>query len=76
MPGKGIDCQDVLNNEAVFVMDTGLSRSPTGGTLIATRTVPLGPYWMTGGAGLPVPSKEAVKAILNQLNRGAILGAF
>jgi hypothetical protein len=52
-PGAGIACRDLLHNkEDLFVMDLGLSRSDPEGRAFATRTVPLGEYWMTTGAGL------------------------
>jgi hypothetical protein len=58
--GAGLHCQDVLNNEGLFLMDLGLSQSAKGGNAaLATRTIPLGEYWMTTGAGLPINSKRA-----------------
>jgi len=61
VPEAGLYCQDVLNGEELFLMDLGLSQSITGGNAaIATRTIPLGEYSMTGGAGLPISSKKAV----------------
>jgi len=36
---RGIDCRDILNNEDVFVMDLGLSRSAPAGGAPATRTI-------------------------------------
>lgn len=76
VPGAGIDCHDLLNQEAVFLMDTGLSRTAPGGGVLATRTIPLGPYSMTGGAGLPVTSGESLKNALKQIEKGAKLGEF
>jgi hypothetical protein len=67
----GLRCQDVLNNEDVFLMDLGLSQSDKGGiAAFATRTVPLGEYWMTTGAGLPVNSKKAALDALGQIASG------
>jgi hypothetical protein len=61
VPGAGVHCQDVLNGEELFLMDLGLSQSiPDGTAALATRTIPLGEYSMTGGAGLPISSKKAV----------------
>ena len=49
-------------------MDLGLSRSVSGADAVfASRTVPLGEYWITTGAGLPVNSPKAVKAALSRL---------
>jgi hypothetical protein len=60
-PGAGLDCEDILTKEDVFVMDLGLSRSASKGGALATRTIPLGEYWMTSGAGLPMASGEALQ---------------
>ena len=55
VPDAGIHCRDVLNGEELFVMDLALSRSfQHHGAALATRTIPLGEFWMTGGAGLPI----------------------
>jgi hypothetical protein len=60
VPGAGLHCRDVLNNEELFVMDLGLSQSAKAGkTVFATRTIHLGEYSMTSGAGLPINSKRA-----------------
>lgn len=67
VPGAGLRCQDVLNGEELFLMDLALSQGvPSVNAALATRTIPLGEYWMTGGAGLPVSSK---KSILDALRR-------
>ena len=67
VPGAGLRCQDVLNGEELFLMDLALSQGvPNVNAALATRTIPLGEYWMTGGAGLPVSSK---KSILDALRR-------
>jgi len=67
VPGAGIHCQDVLNGGELFLMDLAMSQSvPSGNAALATRTLPLGEYWMTGGAGLPISSK---KSILDALRR-------
>jgi hypothetical protein len=36
---------------------------------LATRTIPLGEYWMTGGAGLPINSQESVVDALRRIAR-------
>jgi hypothetical protein len=67
VPGAGLHCQDVLNGGELFLMDLALSQSiPDDKAALATRTIPLGAYSMTGGAGLPISSK---KAILDALRR-------
>jgi hypothetical protein len=69
VPGAGLHCQDVLNGGELFLMDLGLSQSVGGNAAFTTRTVPLGEYWMTGGAGLPTNSK---KAVMDALSRSEI----
>jgi hypothetical protein len=67
VPGAGLHCQDVLNGGELFLMDLAMSQSvPDDNAALATRTIPLGEYWMTGGAGLPISSK---KSILDALRR-------
>jgi hypothetical protein len=48
-------------------MDRALSRSLTGGFALATRTIPLGEYWMTGGAGLPIQSADSIEDALYRI---------
>lgn len=69
VPDAGIHCTDALNNDRLFVMDLGLSHSLGGGGVIATRTIPLGEYWMTGGAGLPINSEMARRNALGGIVR-------
>ncbi|MGD0076907.1 MAG: hypothetical protein ABSD31_21665 [Candidatus Binataceae bacterium] len=69
VPGAGLYCWDVLNNEELFLMDLALSQSASHANVaFATRTIPLGEYWMTSGAGLPINSK---KTVLDALKRSA-----
>lgn len=64
VPGAGLYCRDFLNSEDLFVMDLALSRSlPSGKAALATRTIPLGEYSMTSGAGLPINSEKTVQAL-------------
>jgi hypothetical protein len=71
VPDAGLYCQDVLNSEELFVMDVAFSRSvPSGGMALATRTIPLGEYWMTGGAALPINSGNAIKNALSRIESG------
>lgn len=70
IPNAGVYCRDTLNAEELFVMDLGLSRNASvEGGAIATRTLPLGEYWMTGGAGLPVSSKMDIEGAFLQIVR-------
>jgi len=58
--GAGLHCRDLLNNEQLFLMDVGLSRGAANpGVALATRTLPLGDYWITTGAALPINSDTA-----------------
>ena len=69
--GAGLRCQDVLNNEDLFLMDLGLSQSAKGANAaLATRTIPLGEYWMTTGAGLPINSKKPALDALGRIASG------
>ncbi len=71
VPGVGLHCQDVLNGGDLFLMDLGLSQSAKGtNAALATRTIPLGEYWMTGGAGLPINSKKAALDALSRIESG------
>ncbi len=69
--GAGIHCRDILNGEDLFLMDVGLS-GVDGATpsAFATRTIPLGEYCMTGGAGLPISSKDSVLEALSGIDTG------
>ena len=68
VPGAGLHGRDVLNGEELFLMDLAMSRNvPSAHAALATRTLPLGEYWMTGGAGLPVCSKESILDALRRI---------
>ena len=70
VPGAGLYCKDGLNNGELFLMDVALSQSlKDGNAVLATRTMPLGEYWMTGGAGLPINSKEAMLDAISRFER-------
>lgn len=70
VPGAGLHCQDVLNGGKLFLMDLAMSQSvANGNAALATRTIPLGEYWMTGGAGLPISSKESILDALRRIDR-------
>jgi hypothetical protein len=69
VPGAGLHCQDVLNGGELFLMDLAMSQSvPNGYDALATRTIPLGEWWMTGGTGLPVSSKESIVDALRRID--------
>ena len=54
-----------LAKEDVFIMDVSFSRSSSASALpiLATRIIPLGDYWMTGGAALPSGSSAIAVAM-------------
>ena len=60
----GIYCDDVLTGERMFLMDLALSRNPQRDkVLLATRTISLGEYSMSGGAGLPIDQKVVMHGL-------------
>lgn len=71
VPGAGLHCRDVLNGGELFLMDRAFSQSfPCGTVALATRTISLGEFWMTGGAGLPIDCETDVPAALRQIESG------
>lgn len=62
--GAGAEFVDLFSAEKIFIMDIAMSRTPLG-MAYATRTIPLGQFWMTGGAALPADSDGIHKAILD-----------
>jgi hypothetical protein len=74
VPDAGLYVYDTLNEEELFLMDLGFSRSlKQGGVALATRTIPLGDYCMTGGAPLPITSADAVESTLLEMDEGPML---
>ena len=71
VPGAGAHCEDFLNDEDLFVMDIGMSRNPVAGFVLATRTIPLGECWMTGGTALPITNPEIIKNAQRQFRERA-----
>jgi hypothetical protein len=66
VPGAGLHCTDILNGGELFLMDVAMSQSvPAGKGALATRTIPLGDYWMTSGAGLPIHSGADMQKALS-----------
>jgi hypothetical protein len=65
VPGAGVQCWDSLSKQDLFIMDRGFSHSSSTDELppLATRTIPLGDYWMTGGAALPTGSSAIAVAM-------------
>ena len=71
VPGAGAHFVDLLSGEELFIMDVGLSQNPLD-VAYATRTIPLGQFWMTGGAGLPTGS-GAIKNAIDRLGKQRLL---
>lgn len=76
VPNMGIQCWDSLAQEDIFIMDLGLSQSRSTNELpaLATRTISLGDYWMTGGAALPTDS-SVIAAALKMHNHKELMSA-
>ena len=74
-PGAAVYCLDTLSNEYIVLVDIGLSQTIVRGMrgLFATRTVPLGGYWMTTGAPLPVGDKRTGETVIRKIERGNLL---
>jgi hypothetical protein len=70
VPDAGVYCCDVLNNENLFLMDLATSRSAARGTALATRTIPIGEYWMSTGASLQIASRDGFKNALSRVGSG------
>ena len=69
LPGAGIYCQDLLSGFELFLMDVGMSKTATKGYSVATRTLPIDEYWVTGGAGLPIDKETPIDEARRQLER-------
>ncbi|HWZ43856.1 MAG TPA: SEC-C metal-binding domain-containing protein [Candidatus Saccharimonadales bacterium] len=67
VPGAGAHFTDLLSGGPLFIMDTGFGDNPLA-VAFATRIIPLGEFWMTGGAGLPATS-TMVKKVLGRLSQ-------
>jgi hypothetical protein len=67
----GVHCLDLFSSEEFFLMDIGISESPLN-IAYATRTIPLGQYWITGGAALPT-GQEGITSAVDQLRKKRLL---
>lgn len=73
VPGAGLYCKDILNGGELFLMDLAFSHTfPCDGGALATRTIPLGEFWMTSGAALPIDSETNVLGAMRQLEGGRL----
>jgi len=69
--GAGACCVDLLSAEELFIMDIGLSYNPLD-VAYATRTIPLGQFWMTGGAALPT-GRTTIEDAIDRLKKRRLL---
>lgn len=69
--GAGVYLKDLFTQEELFVMDIAMSRNSVN-LAYATRTIPLGTFWMTGGAGLPASTEAIRKAGARLHNKGLL----
>lgn len=69
--GAGAYSVDLLSAEELFIMDMGLSQNPLD-VAYATRTIPLGQFWITGGAALPT-GRTAIENAIDRLNKQRLL---
>jgi hypothetical protein len=73
----GVYVYDAVREEEIFLMDLGFSRSLTKGVGgLVTRTVPLGNYWMTGGAALPIVSADNLKRAFERSGKALLSDSF
>ena len=71
--GAGVHFADAFSEDQFFVMDIGLSQSSLDPKMaLATRIIPLGAYWMTGGVGLPM-TEEARETAYRRLAAEGVL---
>ena len=67
-PGVGVIVEDLLHGGSHTLIDINLASMAVAGLALATRTVPIEGFIMTGGAGLPVTQPEMIK-ILREIKR-------
>jgi hypothetical protein len=73
VPGAGLYCEDILNGGDLFLMDRAFSQSIDGeGRALATRTIPMGGYWMSGGAALPIFKSEFIEDTFRRAKRESL----
>jgi hypothetical protein len=74
-PGAATYWLDALSGESIALMDIHLSQTMADGLggLLATRTAPLGGYWITTGAPLPVGDRRTGEMLLKTIRRGNLL---
>lgn len=69
VPGAGVRATDILRDREIFLLDMGMSSCPgIEGGAVASRIIPIGEFWMTSGAILPM-GDNACEALLIDLPR-------
>jgi hypothetical protein len=69
IPGAGVYCSDMEDGSEIFLMDLALSQSAQAGYGMASRTLPVEDYWITGGAPLPFREGLPIEQAFEQLGR-------
>ena len=71
VPGAGVRCKDLLNGGNLFLMDVAMSQLQhvPNGCSLATRTMPVDAYWITGGAALPIDKHTRLVESCEQIER-------
>ncbi len=69
VPGAGVRATDLLRDREIFLIDMGMSSCPgiEGGAL-ATRIIPIGEFWMTSGAILPMDGNAVEGFLIDMLH--------
>jgi hypothetical protein len=66
--GFGIEVEELFRRERLLLIDINLSQTAAPGAIFAAHAYSPGDYWMSSGAGLPVPPDTLVK-IARQVER-------
>ncbi len=67
--GRGLTLLDLLLNKELLLLDVGLSSSAIQGMSFAGRVLPLGDYYMTSGAFIPLYREFVEKTVIPTVER-------
>jgi len=67
--GKGLTLCDLLCGEDLLLFDVGLSSSASQGMMFAGRILPLGDYYITSGAFIPLDRELVEKTVIPSAER-------
>ena len=67
--GRGITLFDLLRSENLLLLDVGLSSSVIRGMMFAGRVLPLGDYYITSGAFIPLDREFVEKTVIPTVER-------